>query len=293
MARRPPPPKVIESTALMQAASTALRRHHKTIGFVPTLGALHEGHLALIREARQRADIVVVSIFVNPLQFNKPADLEKYPKTLAADVAKCHTAGVDVVFTPMPRLMYPATFETTVRAGPLARRWEGRSRRGHFDGVATVCTKLFQLVRPHFTVFGEKDFQQLAVIRRMVRDLNLPIEVVAMPVIRDIDGLALSSRNARLSKTQRKNATCLYRALVAAQDRVQGGERRARAIANTARKVLKATPGFTLDYCAVVEPESLEPVESVDTTRRLLLAGSFGTGKRQTRLLDNGPLFPG
>jgi pantoate--beta-alanine ligase len=276
----------------MQAAATALRRQTKTIGFVPTMGALHEGHLALIREARQRADIVVVSVFVNPLQFNEAADLKKYPRTIESDLAKCHTERVDVVFAPLPQLIYPAGFQTTVVPGELARRWEGAGRKGHFEGVTTVCTKLFQLVRPHFTVFGEKDFQQLAIIRRLVRDLHLPLEVLALPVIREPDGLALSSRNVRLSKTARKNATCLYRALVAAQDKVQAGETRARSVQNAARKVLKDTPGFTPAYCAVVDPETLEPIESIERPARLLLAGSFGSGKREIRLLDNGPLFP-
>lgn len=277
----------------MQAAATALRRQTKTIGFVPTLGALHEGHLQLIREARQRADIVVVSVFVNPLQFNEAADLNSYPRNMEADIARCHAEGVDVVFAPLPQLVYPAGFQTTVKVGELAKRWEGKGRKGHFDGVATVCTKLFQLVRPHFAVFGEKDFQQLQIVRRLVRDLHLPVEIVALPVVRDVDGLALSSRNVRLTQSARKKATCLYRALVAAQDRVQEGERRARVVQNAARKVLRETSGFTPAYCAVVDPTTLEPIDSIDAPARLLLAGSFGTGKREIRLIDNGPLFPG
>lgn len=276
----------------MQAVALALRQQGKTIGFVPTMGALHEGHLALVREARQRADIVVVSVFVNPLQFNKQADLARYPRTLETDLIKCRSAGVDVVFVPDASGMYPPGFETRVQPGQLAKRLEGKSRPGHFEGVTTVCAKLFALVQPHFSVFGEKDYQQLLIVRRMVRDLHLPLEVVALPVMRDVDGLALSSRNARLSAAQRKKATCLYRALMAAQDKVQDGERRARPIAAAARKVLAATSGFETDYVAVVDPDTLEPVDQIGAVARVLLSGSFGTGKKQVRLIDNGPLFP-
>lgn len=276
----------------MQAVSMTLRQQGKTIGFVPTMGALHEGHLALVREARQRADVVVVSIFVNPLQFGEAADLERYPRTLESDLEKCRDAGVDMVFAPTASDMYPPGAETRVVPGALARRLEGKSRPGHFEGVTTVCTKLFSLVQPHFAVFGEKDYQQLLIVRRMVRDLSLPLEVIAMPVMREVDGLALSSRNVRLSAAQREKATCLYRALMAAQDKVQEGERRARSIQAAARKVLKATTGFETDYVAVVDPETLEPVSEVGAMARLLIAGSFGTGARRVRLIDNGPLFP-
>jgi pantoate--beta-alanine ligase len=288
-----PAPRLIDSTALMQAVANALRMGGKTIGFVPTMGALHPGHLALIREARQRADVVVVSVFVNPKQFDKPADLSAYPRTLETDLAKCRTEGVDVIFAPRAHAMYPAGFDTSVTSTALARRWEGRSRKGHFDGVCTVCLKLFNLVRPHFAVFGEKDYQQLQIIRRMVRDLSLPLEIVPFPVVRDTDGLALSSRNERLTNTARARATCLYRALVAAQDRVQEGVTSSRSIESSARAVLMETSGFARDYCAVVDPNTLERVTEVRDVSRLLIAGSFGTGRRQVRLLDNGPLFPG
>lgn len=285
-------PRLLESTALMQAASTALRQQGKSIGFVPTMGALHEGHLALVREARQRSDVVVVSIFVNPLQFGPGEDLARYPRTLEADRLKCRSEGVDLLFVPDLRGMYPAGFETRVVPGKLTRRWEGRARPKHFEGVATVCAKLFALVQPHFAIFGEKDYQQLQVVRRMVRDLHLPLEIVALPVLRDVDGLALSSRNVNLTGAARKRATCLYRAIMAAQDRVSEGETRARALTSAARKVLKDTPGFELDYCAVIDPETLEPITELRGHGRIVVAGAFGAGRRRVRLIDNGPLFP-
>jgi pantoate--beta-alanine ligase len=275
----------------MQAVSMALRTQGKTVGLVPTMGALHEGHLALMREARQRADVLVASVFVNPLQFDRGADFSRYPRTFETDRLKCQSAGVDVIFMPHADAMYPADFATQVDPGPLASVLEGKSRPGHFAGVATVCTKLFHLVQPHFSVFGEKDYQQLLVLRRLVRDLSTPVEIVAMPVMRDVDGLALSSRNALLSPAQRERATCLYDALTAAQDRVQAGERRAASVTTAAKKILEATPGFTTDYCVVVDPISLEPIKKLDGVARLLIAGSFGRGKNAIRLLDNGPLF--
>ncbi len=270
----------------------ALRQQDKTIGFVPTMGALHEGHLALVREARQRADVVVVSVFVNPLQFGPKEDLSRYPRTLERDLEQCHGAGVDIVFVPDAEGMYPPGFDTRVVPGALARVLEGRSRPDHFEGVSTVCAKLFSLVQPHFAVFGEKDYQQLLIVRRMVRDLHLPLEVIALPVMREVDGLALSSRNVRLSAAQREKATCLYRAIMAAQDKVQSGERRARAVASAARKVLADTAGFEIDYVAVVHPETLEPVTQIGAMARVLVAGAFGRGSKRVRLIDNGPLFP-
>ncbi|MFZ9887893.1 MAG: pantoate--beta-alanine ligase [Myxococcota bacterium] len=290
----PPKPatRVIESTGLMQATSMAARLRGQTIGFVPTMGALHEGHMALVREARLRADVVVVSIFVNPLQFGQAADLEKYPRTLERDTELCRIAGVDYVFAPDAASMYPEGFDTTVTTGKLSLSLEGASRPGHFDGVATVCTKLFALVQPHFAVFGEKDYQQLQVIRRVVRDLSLPLEIVPMPVLRDVDGLALSSRNVRLTPAQRKEATCLYRGLMAAQDAVQLGERKVKAIVRAAEEVLAAAEGFTTDYVAVVDPRTLEAMDMLGSGARCLLAGSFGHGPEQVRLIDNGPLFP-
>ena len=289
-ARGPRGPRVIDSGALMQAVSTALRRQGQTVGFVPTMGALHEGHLALIREARLRADVVVVSIFVNPKQFDRAADLSAYPRQFEKDCHACAAAGVDVVFAPTQKSIYPSGFETTVSAGGLGKPFEGKSRPGHFDGMLTVVTKLLNLVRPHFAVFGEKDYQQLLLVRRLVRDLAMPVEIVPMPVIREPDGLALSSRNARLSKGDRARATVLYRAVCAAQDAVAAGESRAKVVARTARTILKSEPRFAVDYCAVVDPCTLTPLDLVGSEARLVIAGTLGK-RRPVRLLDNAPLF--
>jgi pantoate--beta-alanine ligase len=277
---------------MMQASSKAYRSQGVTVGFVPTMGALHSGHVALLREARLRADIVVCSIFVNPLQFTDPADLEKYPKTFDEDLHACSDAGVDVVFAPRARDMYPPGFDTRLRAGALGAPLEGKSRPGHFDGMLTVVLKLFHAVEPHFAVFGEKDYQQLQLVRRMVSDFHLPIEIVAMPVIRDIDGLALSSRNVRLVGRDRADATALVRALQAAQDVVAEGEHRAKKIEKAARNVLSAVKSCTVDYVACVDPKTLTPQKLVDKPARLLIAARIGSKKKGVRLIDNGPLFP-
>ncbi len=264
------------------------------MGFVPTMGALHEGHLALIREARARADFVVVSVFVNPTQFGEANDLKGYPRDLSGDVDKCASVGVDVVFHPDAARLYPDAPArlTHVKAGPLGRKLEGRSRAGHFDGVVTVCTALFHITAPHFAVFGEKDFQQLVMLRRLVRDLHMPIEIVPMPVLRDADGLALSSRNARLSPRNRKRALCLFNALTATQALAEEGETRSSRLRKRAREVLAKTPEFEVDYVAVVDPNTFEPTPTLDGPGRLLIAGAIGKRPR-VRLLDNGPLFVG
>jgi pantoate--beta-alanine ligase len=202
-----------------------VRARGETIAFVPTMGFLHEGHLSLIREARQRADHLVVSIFVNPLQFAPGEDLERYPADLAGDAAKCAALGCDVLFTPTKAALYPDGFQTRVQVGDLAVRLCGASRAGHFEGVATVVLKLFGLVRPNVAVFGTKDFQQLQIIRRMVRDFDLSVDVVGMPIVREPDGLAMSSRNVYLTSVEREQALVLHRSLAAVQDWVDGGER--------------------------------------------------------------------
>ncbi len=290
-ARAPRGPLVLSSVSAAQAHALSTRQSGHTLGFVPTMGALHDGHLALLREARQRADTVVVSIFVNPLQFDSDADLDAYPETLEQDVEHCRRAGVDVVFAPARAQIYPAGFQTQVCAGTLARPFEGRSRPGHFDGMLTVVLKLFQIVQPHFAVFGEKDYQQLLLVRRMVQDFHLPIEIVPMPVIRETDGLALSSRNQRLTKTARKAGLALSGALIATQDRVAAGETSVKRLLDEAKAALARTKGLDLDYCAIVDPRSLERVFSVRGPARMLLAGQVG-GKDKVRLIDNGPLFP-
>lgn len=291
--RKSKEPLVIGSPSLMQAMSAAHRREGRTVGFVPTMGALHEGHLALIREARLRADLVVVSIFVNPKQFNEKKDLSAYPRDLAADVEMCKSAGVDVVLAPPAEAIYPSGSTINVSAGTLGRVLEGKSRPGHFDGVLTVCTALFSIVQPHFAVFGEKDFQQLTLIKRLVRDLHFPIEIVPMPVLRDVDGLALSSRNVRLNKRNRQRALCLFKALTHVQERVFEGEVRTRVLLREAKALIKNTPDFRLDYCNIVEPYGMGAIDRVNDGARLVLAGSIGEGKKEVRLLDNGPLFVG
>jgi pantoate--beta-alanine ligase len=252
------------------------------------MGALHAGHAALLDEARRRADLVVVSIFVNPKQFGPKEDLARYPRPLDADVALCARCGVDYVFAPAVDEVYPPGFDTGITAGALAADLEGAARPGHFDGVLTVVNLLFSIVQPHFAVFGEKDYQQLQLVRRMVADLRIPVEIVPMPVIRDVDGLALSSRNAYLSPDDRARAVCVYKALMAGQDAVQRGEKDPGAIATVARGVLRAVPGAEVAYAAVRDARTLQPLTRLEQPGRLLLAVKLGG----VRLIDNGPLFP-
>jgi pantoate--beta-alanine ligase len=286
-----PRTEVITSRQTMQALAFEHRALGDTIGFVPTMGALHEGHLALMREARKRADVVVASIFVNPRQFDKASDLRAYPRNLEEDLDLLSAEGVDFAFAPGVEQIYPPSFDTVIKAGALAKRFEGRTRKGHFDGVLTVVTKLLLIVQPHFAVFGEKDYQQLLLVRRLVNDLSMPVEIVPMPVIREPDGLALSSRNARLTQRDRRHATALYRALNAAQTLCFEGERRAAPLKKIAREILLSTPRLELDYAEVVDPFTLEPITALERAGRLVMAASF-PGRQPVRLIDNGPLFP-
>jgi pantoate--beta-alanine ligase len=281
---------VFSSALAMQAQAIAHRAAGKTIGFVPTMGALHSGHAALIKEARRRSDVVVVSIFVNPAQFGKNEDLTKYPRTFDDDVDLCTSCGADIVFAPTVDEMYPDGFATTVS---LDRRLtgvlEGEHRPGHFDGVATVVALLFGVVQPHSAVFGEKDFQQLTVVRRLVRDLKMPVDIIAMPVIRDVDSLALSSRNRFLSAVDRSRAVVVPKAVQAAQDALQDGEHDAARIIAAAQRMIDSEPAAAADYIAIVDPHTFAPVTVVDKTARIVLTVRLGG----VRLLDNGPLFPG
>lgn len=280
-------PVVLTTASEVQARMMTARSEGLTIGFVPTMGALHSGHAALIDEARRRADVVVVSIFVNPRQFGHSEDLARYPRPLDADVGLCARCGVDVVFAPSVDEVYPAGFDTSFRAGSAALDLEGAARPGHFDGVLTVVALLFCIVQPHFSVFGEKDFQQLLLVRRLAKDLRLTTEIVAMPVIRNVDGLALSSRNVHLSPADRQRALCLSRGLVAAQDAVQRGESDARVIAAAARSEIDGTAGTEVAYVEVRDAKTLLPIERVERESRLLIAVKVGG----VRLIDNGPLF--
>lgn len=281
--------ELVTSMSTVQARMMAERARGRTIGFVPTMGALHAGHAALLDEARRRADLVVCSIFVNPKQFSPTEDLSRYPRRPEDDRALCEACGVDVLFAPGADEVYPPGFDTLLKAGRLASFLEGASRPGHFDGVLTVVALLFAVVQPHFAVFGEKDYQQLALIRRMVRDLRLTVEIVPMPVIRDVDGLALSSRNAYLSAQDRPRAAALYRALMAAQDEAQHGVVDVARIVGAARAVLDATPGVAVDYLEARDQRTLEPLAALDRDARLLLAARLGG----VRLIDNGPIFAG
>ena len=279
---------VIERIERLRAQLAEARLDQLTIGLVPTMGALHAGHLELIRQARRANDLVVVSIFVNPLQFDRQEDLERYPRTLDADVTMCQAAGVDIVFAPSAAEMYPRAPLTTVSVGRIAEHLCGRHRPGHFDGVATVVMKLLHLVEPHAAYFGEKDAQQLAVVRRMVADLAVPVRIVPVPTVREADGLAMSSRNQRLSAGERTLAIALYRALQALQAIVAAGETDA---ASAVRQASAAIPGddrLRLEYLEIVDEQEFQPIERL--TGPAIAAGALWVG--ETRLIDNVRLLP-
>ena len=252
------------------------------LALVPTMGALHSGHLALISEARKRADSVAASIFVNPAQFGEGEDFGRYPRREADDARMLEDAGCDLLWMPSVADIYPAGFATKVRVGGVSERWEGEARPGHFEGVATVVAKLLLAVRPDAALFGEKDFQQLAVIRRMVADLGIPVEVVGVPTVRETDGLALSSRNAYLSPDERARAVALPNALKAARDAIRDGSAVGAAVKSAKQSLVDA--GFLrIDYLALVDAETLEPLDAPQGNMRLIAAAVVGT----TRLIDN------
>lgn len=253
---------------------------------VPTMGALHRGHLELIRVAREAAGVrgkVIVSIFVNPLQFGPGGDYEKYPRPQEHDEDLCQNAGVDVLFHPSPADMYATDFSMVVEENSLSTRLCGKSRPGHFRGVCTVVAKLFNLLAPDAAIFGEKDFQQLAIIRRMVRDLNFRVEIIGVPTVREVDGLACSSRNQYLSPREREQARSLYAALVEATKLVGSGELSTPTILDAARKVIESAPLAQIDYLELVNANNLQPIETVGSNSLMALAVFFG----QTRLIDN------
>lgn len=272
----------------MHAWSRAQRADGRRIGCVPTMGALHAGHLALIDEARRVSDVVVVSIFVNPLQFNRGDDFDAYPRSNDGDLEACRAAGVDAVYAPTPAVMYPPDFQTHVEPGTLADSLEGPGRPGHFRGVATVVAKLFGAIQPDVAVFGRKDFQQLAIIRRMVADLDMDIEIVELPTVRAPDGLALSSRNARLGADHRRAAVCLIDALHIAADAVAGGQHVTATLVAMARGRIEAEPRARLEYLDIVDSLTLDPVAAVKQPAIILVAAWFG----DVRLIDNLPLTP-
>jgi pantoate--beta-alanine ligase len=256
-----------------------------SVALVPTMGALHAGHAALIETARRECGVVVVSIFVNPTQFNNQDDLARYPRTLDADLAVCRELGVDVVFAPSAGEVYPAPLECSVDVGRLADHLCGRFRPGHFRGVATVVLKLFQMVQPHRAYFGEKDAQQLAIIRRLAADFNVPIEIVEVPTVREADGLAMSSRNRHLSADERAVAPILFQSLQAARQRIAAGERDVRAICEDVVSGLRRaiTTNVCLEYVEIVDPLTMQPVDRIEG--RVRVAGAMWIGS--TRLIDN------
>ena len=271
-----------DAPAMQQWADRA-RRAGRRIGLVPTMGYLHEGHLGLVREARRCSDCCVTSIFVNPLQFGRSEDLARYPQNITGDTAQLEEAEVDVLYLPGLESMYPDGFQTEVSVCRVTQGLCGRSRPGHFDGVTTVVAKLFNAVKPHVAVFGEKDFQQLVTIRRMVVDLDYDIEIIGMPIVREADGVAMSSRNAYLSKAERDAARCLPRALETATRMVDGGEHRPALVLEQVRDVFDAEPLARVDYAELVDTTSIEQAETIDRPTLLALAVYVGN----TRLIDN------
>ena len=273
----------IPTVKAMAAWSRKLRREGVRIGFVPTMGALHDGHRSLIRSARLACDAVVVSIFVNPMQFGPLEDFDRYPRPLATDLRLCGQEGADAVFVPRAQDLYPPEFETAVSVQRLTRRFEGLSRPGHFGGVTTVVAKLLHIVRPEQAFFGQKDYQQAVVVERLVADLNLETTIVVRPTVREADGLALSSRNRFLSQDEREAATVLSSALTAGRDVIRAGERSAKKVEAAMTRLIREEPLARIDYLAVVHPATLDEVRAVWGRVALLLAVWIG----ETRLLDN------
>ena len=275
--------RVIRSARQMAAVAQRLRRRGKTIGVVPTMGALHEGHLSLIRAAAAANDVVIVTVFVNPLQFGPGEDFKRYPRNVARDIRLARQAGADIVFAPSVQEIYPRGFGTVIDVGPIGQRWEGRSRPGHFRGVATVVAALFHLTQPTTAYFGRKDYQQTLVVKQLIRDLHLPVRLRVLPTVREPDGLAMSSRNQYLNASQRRRATVLVRALRRARAQIRGGERRAAAIAARLRRLIRLTPEARIDYVALADADTLMPRRRLRGRVVLLVAVWIG----RTRLIDN------
>jgi len=278
--------ELVDTVAQMMGLSERWRREGKTIGFVPTMGYLHEGHLSLVRQARRGNDVVVVSIFVNPTQFGPGEDFGRYPRDLDRDISLLESIGVEAVFVPSVGEMYPSDYRTYVEVGDITDRMCGASRPGHFRGVTTICCKLFNIVRPHRAYFGKKDFQQYVVLRTMVKDLNMDLDIVPMPIVRESDGLAMSSRNAYLNAEERRGALCLCRSLRKAQELFGQGEKDAGIIKKEVVKMIQAEPLAVIDYVEVVDPDTFLPVEKVSEGTLVALAVKVG----QARLIDNAQL---
>lgn len=277
--------QTITSVSEMQSLAGQLRAQGKRIGLVPTMGALHEGHLSLVKLARERADVVVVSIFVNPTQFGPSEDFSKYPRPLEADLAACEAAGVDYVFNPAPEAVYPKGYSTYVLEEHIAKPLEGASRPSHFRGVTTVVAKLFNIVRPHFSVFGQKDAQQVAVITKMAVDLNFDVEIVVAPTLREADGLAMSSRNRYLTNTQRVEALVISKALRKAVEMVAAGERRVDRLIAEATHLIGQHRRVRIIYVSIVDRDTMEAVKGEITEGRAIMA--IAAWVDEVRLIDN------
>jgi pantoate--beta-alanine ligase len=275
--------KIIEKIEEMQRMASQVRKEGKVIAFVPTMGYLHEGHSSLLQEGRRRGDFLVVSIYVNPTQFSPGEDFERYPRDLERDSKIAATAGVDVVFCPSSVAMYPKEYQTYIVLTTLTENLCGASRPGHFRGVSTVCCKLFNIVMPHIAIFGKKDFQQLVVIKRMVRDLNMDIEIIGMPTIRESDGLAMSSRNVYLRDEERKSSLLLSQSLRLARDLYNAGERSSSTILSAINTLLHEDQGLHPEYVEICNTETLKDVSHIDQKTVLAIAVRIGS----TRLIDN------
>ena len=275
--------QIIQTVREMQRWSEDQRLEGKTVAFVPTMGFLHEGHLSLVREAKNRGGVVVVSIFVNPMQFNQSSDFDKYPRDEAQDERALEALGTDVLFMPPPAEIYPDGYQTAVEVEKVSQPLCGAFRPGHFRGVTTVVAKLFNMVKPHCALFGEKDFQQCVVIKRMVQDLNFDIDIVSLPTVREEDGLAMSSRNARLSATEREMSLCVSRALRTAQELVSGGQVSSAVILRAVQQGLTQNAEVRVEYASLCHPETLEEMEQISGPTLLAIAVWIG----EVRLIDN------
>lgn len=275
--------KIISSALEMTAFSRTAQRAGKQVGFVPTMGALHQGHLSLVRAARAQSDVVVVSIFVNPTQFGPNEDFAKYPRSFEQDKAMLESEDVDCIFYPTVEEMYPAGATTWVTVEGLSEKLDGRSRPGHFRGVSTVVSKLFNIVHPNAAFFGQKDAAQVAIIRKMVRDLNIDVKVIVCPIVRESDGLAMSSRNAYLNPHEREQALVLNRSLMRVQSLVKQGEQSAARLIEAGKGTIAEEPAVRLDYFEIVNPDTLDPVGNISRGALVAVAAYVGP----TRLIDN------
>jgi len=275
--------EIVNRIQRMKEIIKDIKKDNKTIGFVPTMGCLHQGHLSLVREARRMSDYAIVSIFVNPKQFGPNEDYEKYPRNITKDAEILSQENVDYVFYPAVEEMYPENYRTYVIVEDLSDKLCGRSRPGHFKGVATIVLKLLNIIQPNFAFFGQKDAQQSIIIKKMIRDLNLDTEIIILPIVREPDGLAMSSRNLYLNPEERKAATVLFKSLQAANELIKDGEKKANKIIEKIKKIISNEPLAKIDYVEIVDLENLNPLKSLDKTALIAIAVYIG----ETRLIDN------